>query len=106
MSNPVQFSLVLLRILSKRNILMDVFQNVMLTEVSIWPQAQISNQRRVCTQVLFLHKAELGFFHFLQIVTGWLVVGTHRSSEDPSTACQVPSTTEDPACWKHVSSGR
>jgi hypothetical protein len=22
---------------------------------------------------LFLHKAELGFFHFLEIVTGWLV---------------------------------
>jgi hypothetical protein len=25
------------------------------------------------TQVLFLRKAELGFFHFLEIVTGWLV---------------------------------
>ncbi len=29
--------------------------------------------RRASTQVLFLRKAELGFFHFLQIVTGWLV---------------------------------
>jgi hypothetical protein len=26
---------------------------------------QIENHRRACTQVLFLHKAELGFFHFL-----------------------------------------
>jgi hypothetical protein len=26
-----------------------------------------------CTRVLFLRKAELGFFHFLEIVTGWLV---------------------------------
>jgi hypothetical protein len=26
-----------------------------------------------CTQVLFLCKAELGFFHFLEIVKGWLV---------------------------------
>ncbi len=85
---------------------MGVFQNVMPTEVAISPRAQISNQRRVCTQVLFLHKAELGFFHFLEIVAGWLVVATFRSSEDPSTAWQVPSTTEDPACWKQVSSGR
>jgi len=26
-----------------------------------------------CTQILFLRKAELGFFHFLAIVTCWLV---------------------------------
>ncbi len=31
-----------------------------------------------------------GFFHFLEIVTGWL----------------VPSTAEDPACWKQVFSGK
>ncbi len=80
----------------------------MAPEVGIWPRAQISNQRRVYTEVLFLHKAELGFFHFLEIVRGWLVIGTTlRSSEDPSTAWQVPSsTTKDPACWKHVSSGQ
>ncbi len=30
-------------------------------------------RRRACTQVLFLGKVELGFFHFLEIVTGWLV---------------------------------
>jgi hypothetical protein len=35
-----------------------------------------------CTHVLFLRKAELGFFHFLEIVTGWLGL----------------STTEDIAC--------
>jgi len=29
--------------------------------------------RRPCTQALFLRKSELGFFHFLEIVTGWLV---------------------------------
>ncbi len=34
---------------------------------------QVENQGRACTQVLFLGKAELGFFHFLEIVTGWLV---------------------------------
>jgi hypothetical protein len=28
---------------------------------------------RACTQVLFLSKGELGFFHFLEIVTDWLV---------------------------------
>ncbi len=39
-------------------------------------------RRRACTEVLFLRKAELRFFHFLEIVTGWL---TFRWSEDPST---------------------
>jgi hypothetical protein len=29
--------------------------------------------RRASTHVLFLRKAELGFFLFLEIVTGWLV---------------------------------
>ncbi len=53
-------------------------------------------RRRARTQVLFLHKAELGFFHFLEIVTGWLV--TLCWSEDPSTAWLVPSTAEDPTC--------
>jgi hypothetical protein len=37
------------------------------------PREQIKNHRRACTQVLFLCKAELGFFHFLEIMTGWLV---------------------------------
>jgi len=37
------------------------------------PREQVENHGRACTQVLFLHKAELGFFHFLEIVTGWLV---------------------------------
>jgi hypothetical protein len=31
--------------------------------------------------VLFLSKAELGFFHFLEIVTGWLI---------PSTGQKIP----------------
>jgi hypothetical protein len=34
------------------------------------PREQVENQRRACTQVLILRKAELGFFHFLEIVTG------------------------------------
>jgi len=42
---------------------------------------QVENHRRACTQVLYLCKAKLGFFHFLGIVTDWL----------------VPSTVEDPA---------
>ncbi len=33
----------------------------------------MENHGRACTQVLFLRKVELGCFHFLKIVTGWLV---------------------------------
>ncbi len=58
-------------------------------------------RRRACTQVLSLREAELGFFHFLEIVTG-----TFSWSQGPSTAWLVPSTVEDPACWKQVFSGR
>jgi len=28
------------------------------------PKQQVENYERACTQVLFLRKAELGFFHF------------------------------------------
>jgi hypothetical protein len=38
------------------------------------------NRRRPSTQVLFLHEAELGFFHFLEIVTGWLVPSAGQKS--------------------------
>ncbi len=34
------------------------------------------------------------------------LAGTFCWSRDPSTAWLVPSTAEDPACWKQVSSGR
>jgi hypothetical protein len=34
---------------------------------------QVKIHGRAGTHVLFLCKAELGFFHFLEIVTGWLV---------------------------------
>jgi hypothetical protein len=37
------------------------------------PREQVENHGRACTQVLFLHKGELGFFHFLEIATGRLV---------------------------------
>jgi len=37
------------------------------------PWAQISNHGRACTQDLFLREAELGFFHFLEILTDRLV---------------------------------
>jgi hypothetical protein len=33
----------------------------------------VENQGRACTHVLFLRKAELGFFHFLGTATGWLL---------------------------------
>jgi hypothetical protein len=46
------------------------------------PREQVQKHGRACTQVLFLCKAELGFFHCLKILTGWL----------------VPSTAQDPAC--------
>jgi len=51
---------------------------------------QVENQGRACcSQVLYLCKAELGFYHFLDLVTG--LVGTFSWSEDPSTAWLVPS---------------
>jgi hypothetical protein len=34
---------------------------------------QVKNHGRASTQVLFLCKAELGFFHLLEIVTGYMV---------------------------------
>jgi hypothetical protein len=46
-----------------------------------WPRRQVENKGRACIQVLFLSKAELGFFHFLEIVTGWLV---------PSASQKIP----------------
>jgi len=42
---------------------------------------QVKNHGRACTQVLSLCRAELKFFHFLEIVTGWLV---------PSTGEKIP----------------
>jgi hypothetical protein len=42
---------------------------------------QVENHRRACTQVLFLRKAELRFFHFLEIVTGWLVPSAGQKSQ-------------------------
>jgi hypothetical protein len=41
-------------------------------------------------QVLFLSKAELGFFHFFRNSDS--LAGTFRRSEDHSTAWLVPST--------------
>jgi len=58
------------------------------------PREQVGNHRRACTQVPF---PELGFFHFSEIVTTWLVP-TFPWSEDPSTTWLVPSTAQDPAC--------
>ncbi len=37
------------------------------------PREPVENRRRACSRVLFLRKAELGFFHFLEIVTSSLV---------------------------------
>jgi hypothetical protein len=34
---------------------------------------QVENHGRPVRRSFFLHKAELGFFHILEIVTGWLV---------------------------------
>jgi hypothetical protein len=39
----------------------------------MWVFEKLTCWKRACTQALFLSKAELGFFHFLEIVTGWLV---------------------------------
>ncbi len=45
------------------------------------PREPVETHGRACTQVLFLRNVKLGFFHFLEIVTGWLVPS--RRSEDP-----------------------
>jgi len=37
------------------------------------PREPVETHGRAFTQVLFLRNVELGFFHFLEIVTGWLV---------------------------------
>jgi hypothetical protein len=37
---------------------------------------RVENHGRTCTEVLFLRKAELGFIHFLEIVTSWLIPST------------------------------
>jgi len=42
---------------------------------------QVKNGGRACIQVLLLSRAELGFFHFLEIAKGWLV---------PSTGQKIP----------------
>jgi hypothetical protein len=55
------------------------------------PREQFENRRRV----LFLRTAELGFFHFLEIV--WLVPSVgQKIPVEPGW--YVPSTTEDRAC--------
>jgi hypothetical protein len=49
------------------------------------PREQVKNEgRRACTttQVLFLRKAELRFFHSLEIVTGLLVPSSN--AKDPA----------------------
>jgi hypothetical protein len=40
------------------------------------PREHVENHGRTCTEVLFLDKAELGFFHFLEIVTSWIIPST------------------------------
>ncbi len=37
------------------------------------PREPVETHGKACTQVFFLRNVELGFFHFLEIVTGWLV---------------------------------
>ncbi len=43
------------------------------------PREQVENHRRACTRVLFLREAELRYFHFLEIVTVWLVPSTGQN---------------------------
>jgi hypothetical protein len=60
------------------------------------PREQAKNDRSACTRVLFLCKAELGFFHCLG--NSDRLWGSIDWSEDPSTAWLAPSTAEGPAC--------
>ncbi len=39
---------------------------------------QVEHLRRARTQVLFVHKAELGFFFFLERVRGWLILSARQ----------------------------
>jgi hypothetical protein len=45
------------------------------------PREHVENHGRASTQVLFLCNADLAFFHFLEIVTGWLVPPLVRRSQ-------------------------
>jgi hypothetical protein len=70
------------------------------------PKEQVSNHGRACTPVLFLLKAELGFFHVLEIATGWLVPSAGQKS--PSTAWLLPSPQKIPLAenkFLHASKG-
>jgi hypothetical protein len=51
---------------------------------------QVTSHGRACTRVLFLHKAELGFFSLF--MNSDRLAGTFCWSEDPSTAWLIPST--------------
>jgi hypothetical protein len=62
------------------------------------PRAHISIHRRACTPM----RRRAGIFSLFR--NSDRLAGTFRWSEDPTRL--IPSTTEDPACWKQVSSGR
>jgi len=51
---------------------------LVLPQVPTRSRAQISNHGRPSTQALLLLKAQLQFFHSLEIVTGWLVPSTQE----------------------------
>jgi hypothetical protein len=53
------------------------------------PKERVSNHGRACTHVLFLLKAELGFFS--RFGNSDRLAGTFRWAEDPSTAWLLPS---------------
>ncbi len=78
-----------------------------------WPNSERSIMGHFCapllyrrmayTQILFIRTAELRFSVFRNSNK---LAGVFHWLENPSTAGLLPLTTEDPACWKQVSSGR
>jgi hypothetical protein len=62
------------------------------------PKERVSNHGRACTPVLFLLKAELGFFS--RFGNSDRLGGTFRWSEDPSTAWLLPSPQKLPLVLK------
>jgi hypothetical protein len=74
------------------------FQDLRSVPEANMAREHVKNHRRACTQVLFLSKAEVGFF--LLFRNSDRLAGNVRWSEDPSRAWLVPSTAEDLACWK------
>jgi hypothetical protein len=53
------------------------------------PREQVENHGRACTQVLFLSKAELGFFHSSVFLKSEKIVKIFSTAVDPSSLADI-----------------